>query len=244
VGIDAALALPGLIDPATATRWEVFRHVFRLRSWRTLALAIGVGQIMQNGLTFWGTPYFKRTFELSGTQVATLAPVLGAGSFIGLLGGGFLADRLLRRGVLLARVYVSGFGFIIAAAFLMAAFSTRSLALAAPLLAVGSGFGTLYVGPGFAALLDVTPTPLRSQAQSVANVIMFSSALGYVLVGGLSTLFDDNLRLAMLCASPVYAIGGVIILLARRTYVADVALVVAEARYLSDREADDGGPPY
>ena len=35
--------------------------------------------------------------------------------------------------------------------------------------------------------------------------------------------------LALLCFSPFYLIGGAIVLSARRTYVEDVALVVAEA---------------
>jgi hypothetical protein len=68
----------------------------------------------------------------------------------------------------------------------------------------------------------------------VADILGFVSALGYVIVGGLSTLFDNNLRLALLCASPIYAIGGILLLTARRTYVADMALVVAEARQLHD----------
>lgn len=222
------------IDLAMATRWQVFRYVFRLRSWRTAAFAIGVSQIMQTAITFWGTPYFKRTFHLSASDVSMLAPVIGIGSFVGLLGGGFLADRLLLRGVVRARVWVSGIGYLGAAAFLIAAFSARSLWVAAPLLAVGSAFGAVPVGPQYALLIDVTPTPLRSQASAIADIIGFVSALGYVLVGGLSTLLDNNLRLALLCASPVYAIGGLLMLTARRTYVADVALVVAEARQLHE----------
>jgi hypothetical protein len=60
--------------------------------------------------------------------------------------------------------------------------------------------------------------------------VQFVSALGYVFVGGLSTLFGENLRLALLCVSPCFIVGGLVILAARRTYVSDVALVVAEAR--------------
>ena len=62
---------------------------------------------------------------------------------------------------------------------------------------------------------------------------MFSKAtgaLGSLVVGGLSTLFGENLRLALLCASPCYLIGAVIVFAARTTYVEDVALVVGEAK--------------
>lgn len=238
--LEVAIEPIACVDLALATRWEVFRHIFRLRSWRTAAFAIGVSQIMQTAITFWGTPYFKRTFGLSGSEVSLLAPAIGVGSFVGVIGGGFLADRLLLRGILRARVWVAGFAYLGAAASLAAAFTSRSLWLAAPLLAVGSTFGAIPIGPQYALLLDVTPTPLRSQATAVADILGFVSALGYVIVGGLSSLFDNNLRLALLCASPIYAIGGVLLLTARRTYVADMALVVAEAKQLRDAALVEG----
>jgi hypothetical protein len=135
-------------------------------------------------------------------------------------------------------VWVSGLAYLGAAGSLAAAFSSRSLWVAAPLLALGSTFGAIPIGPQYALLLDVTPTPLRSQATAVADILGFVSALGYVIVGGLSSLFDNNLRLALLCASPIYAIGGILLLTARRTYVSDVALVVAEAKQLRDAAAE------
>jgi MFS family permease len=234
VGSDAVV-LPGVMDPADLTRWQVVRHIFRLRSWRLATFGIGVAQIMTTSLMFWGTPYFKRTFHLSGTQVAGLAPLVGSGAFAGLLGGGFLADRLLRRGVLRARVLVSAFGYIAAAISMMAAFTSTTLLVSAPLLALGTFFSALPTGPQYALMLDVTPSSLRSQASSVADVVMLVNALGYLIVGGLSTLFGDNLRLALLCTSPFFAAGGLLVLAAQRTYVADVAMVVAEARRARDR---------
>jgi hypothetical protein len=61
-------------------------------------------------------------------------------------------------------------------------------------------------------------------------VVQFVSAIGYVLVGALSDLFGNNLRLALLATAPAFCIGGAMILIAGRTYIADVAMVVAEAR--------------
>lgn len=226
------VVLPGVIDPATATRREVLRHILRLRSWRLIAFGIGVAQIMQNGLMFWGIPYFKRTFHYSGGEVAALTPIIGAGAFIGLVGGGFLADRLLRRGVLRARVLVAGFGYVAGGAVLVVAFMTRVIWIAAPLIALGSGLGALAVGPQYALLVDVAPVRLREQAQGIGSLVQFISAIGYVLVGVLSDAFGHNLRLALLAAAPTFSLGGMFILLAGRTYVADVAMVVAEARSL------------
>ncbi|MCU1463646.1 MAG: transporter [Acidimicrobiales bacterium] len=220
----------GMIDPATAGNWEVARHILRIRSWRLVCLGIGVSQIVLNALLIFGISYFKRTFHLSGTEVAGLAPVIGGGSFVGLLCGGFLADRLLLRGIVRARVYVTAVGYIVAGCLLMLAFTSQSLPVAAVLIGLGSVSAAVPIGPQWALLLDVVPARLRSQSSAVADIVQFVSALGYPIVGGLSTLFGENLRLAFLCVSPVYVLGGLLVLAARKTYVADVALVVAEAR--------------
>ena len=210
-------------------RWEVVRAVARLRSWRLAAIGVSVTGIIGNGLMNWGLAYFKRTFHISSTHAAGLAPVLGLGAFAGVLGGGFLADRLLERGVLRARLYVTVVGYAGAGVVFMAAFSSTRLAAAAPLLGLASGFASLPMGPQFAMMMDVAPVPLRSQALAALNVLQASGAIGALVVGVLSTLLG-NLRLALLCVSPLYLIGAVVVLAAWPTYVADVALVVAEAK--------------
>jgi MFS family permease len=192
---------------------------------------LAVTGLMGNGIMNWGLAYFKRTFNLSGTQAGALAPVLGAGAFFGVLGGGFLADRLLERGVLRARMYITAFGYFGAGVFYILAFSTTTLGLAAALLGIGSAFATLPLGPQFAMMMDVTPAMLRPQASAALNVLQASGALGPLLVGGLSSLvFSENLRLALLVMSPFYVLGAIIVLMARHTFVEDVAVVVAEAK--------------
>jgi MFS family permease len=217
-------------EVSTERRWDIVRAVARLRSWRWAALGVAVTGIMGNGLGTWGLAYFKRTFGLSSTQAAGLAPVIGAGAFLGVLAGGFLADRLLRHGWVRARLYVTGLGYGGAGLVYLAAFSTTTLGAAAPLLALASTLAALPTGPQFALLMDVTPSPLRSQAAAAANVLQAAGATGALIVGGLSTLFGENLRLALLCVSPFYVIGGVLVLAARHTFVEDQALVVAEAK--------------
>ena len=209
---------------------SVARAVFRLRSWRQVAIGISVTGIATAGLGTWGLAYFKRTFGLSGTDAAALAPLLGGGAFAGVLGGGFLADRLLAAGWLRARVYVTAAGFAGSGVVFALAYTTTNLWVAAPLLAVAATLAALPTGPQFALLMDVTPSPLRSQASAALNVLQAGGAIGALIVGGLSTLFGENLRLALLCVSPFYVVGGLLVWSARRSYVEDVAVVVAEAK--------------
>jgi MFS family permease len=227
VGLDAATPGPALLGEALS--WSVFKELWRLRTWRAAAIGFGVAQMLSIALQFWGASYFKRTFGLSGTEVAGLAPLIGSGAFIGLLGGGFVADRLLARGVVRARVYVSGAGFVAAFGAMTLAFTTRSLVLAAPLLFVGTMAASLPIGPVWALQLDVTPTRLRPQATGVSDLLQLVNTLGYLIVGGLSEIVG-SLRVALMLTTPFCAVGGLLILvLAGRTYVADMAMVVADA---------------
>jgi MFS family permease len=224
-----AIAAEVTAEVTAPDRWATVRAVSRLRSWRQAAVGVALTGIMGNGLMNWGLAYFKRTFGLSGAEAAGLAPVLGVGAFAGVLGGGFLADRLLARGMLRARLNVTAFGYAGAGLVLMAAFSVTKLWMAAPLLAVGSGLAALPMGPQFAMMMDVTPAPLRPQASAALNVLQASGALGALIVGVLSTVIG-NLRLALLCVSPFFLLGAALVTSARRTYVEDLAIVVAEAR--------------
>jgi len=211
------------------TKWEMVRQIVRVRSWIMVCVGLGVAMIMQNGISFWGTPYFKRTFHLSGTKVAGIVPVIGVGVFAGIIAGGFVADRLLSRGVLRARVWVSAVGYIGAGIVYVFAFTTRSLAVAVPLLGVAATLSTIPTGPQYAVLMDVISPQLRPQAASVANIVQLISSVGGPIVGLISTALGENLRLALLCVSPMYVLGGVIVLLAQRSYVHDLSTVVAEA---------------
>ena len=129
-----------------------------------------------------------------------------------------------------ARILVAGLGYFIGGGVLVVAFSTRMIWVAAPLIALGTAFASLATGPQYALLVDTAPVSIREQAQGIGSIVQFVSAIGYVLVGALSDLFGDNLRLALMVAAPTFSLGGAMILVAGRTYVADVAMVVAEAR--------------
>jgi MFS family permease len=221
---------PAPPSEVTANKWDVVRTIAGIRSWRVAAIGVSITGLMGTGIMNWGLAYFKRTFGLSGTQAGALAPVLGIGAFAGVLGGGYLADRLLRRGMLRARLYVTVAGYAGAGVVYMLAFATTNLWAAAPLLSVASALSTIPLGPSFALLMDVTPAPLRSQASAALNVLQASGALGPLLIGILSSAFGENLRLALLCVSPFYLVGAVVVFAARTTFVEEVAAVVAEAK--------------
>jgi MFS family permease len=239
---EAAAALPpptrvGTLDYKNCSTREVGRELLRIKSMWFAVLALTVSQLLLNALQFWGVPYFKRVHHLNAAAAGGLAGLLGLGSVLGILGGGFLADRYLRRGIINARVYVVAFGSIAATVVLLPALASTSLLVTAPFLLIGGIFLTLPVAPAEALMTDVVVAPLRGRAASVRSVVRTISNIGPLIVGGLAVAFEnggfnhgDSLRWALVALTPIYAIGGAIVLFAVRTYPSDVAFVVAESR--------------
>lgn len=223
----------GTLDYTTCSNREALREIMRIRSMWFGVLSLTVGQLMLSGLAIWGVPYFKRVHGLNGAQAGAVAALLGIGSIFGILGGGYLSDRYLRRGVVNARVYVTAIGSMGATLFLLPAFASTSLAVTAPLFFIGGVFITLPVAPSEAVVCDVVVPELRGRAATVRSVVRALSALGPLAIGLTSRALGDDadsLRYALVGITPIYAVGGALMLLAARYYPADLAFVVAESR--------------
>jgi MFS family permease len=206
-----------------------------------------VSQLLLSGLSFWGVAYFERVHHLGPAAAGELATLLGVGSAIGIISGGTVADRLLRRGHVNARVYVAGLGSIGATLVLVPAFASSTLAVTAPLLFVGGILLTVPVAPGEALCTDVVPPELRGRGAMVRQLVRTASFAGPYLIGVISDQIAPNtafgLRWAIVAACPLYALGGLIMLAAARTYPRDIATVIAHCRGLGARVGAPGGPP-
>jgi MFS family permease len=225
-------------DPATASSWEVLKGVLKLRTWLLTAIAMGVAQMMQTGLMFWGLSFMKRTYHMSATRASLVSLALGPPGLAGVILGGFIADRLLRRGVLQARVWVAGVSYFAAGVCCVVAFGTTHEIQALCFLGVASFMIGAAQGPAFAMLYDVTPALLRSEGAALSNILMWPAALGNAIVGTLSTL-TGSLRVALALTSPLFIVGGILLLIvggssppawAGPGYVRAVEEVVADAR--------------
>jgi predicted MFS family arabinose efflux permease len=222
-------AVPGVEPPPTHAGWaEVLRQLFRIRTMWFGLMALTISQFFSGALAYWGIEFFKRAFDLNATRAGAFAPVIGAGAVIGLVAGGEVADRLLRRGDVNARVHVTAASSVLASAFLLPAFLSTSLPVAAACLFLGSLFLTMPVAPAEALVSDVVPGELRGRAASVRSVVRALAALSPPAVGILSEATDLSTALAIV--SPLYAVGGMLMLLAARSYPSDLANVATHAR--------------
>jgi predicted MFS family arabinose efflux permease len=234
-GVPGLLPDLGLPTPRESTlqyhdaSWmEVLRELRGIRSMWFGLMSLTISSFLLGALGVWGIEFFKRAFDLSATQAGAFVPAIGGGAAIGLVGGGELADRLLRRGMANARVYVTAVASVLASVILLPAFLTSSLPLAAVLLFFGSLCLTMPVAPSEALVSDVVPGELRGRASAIRSVVRALSALSPLIVGVLSDATD--LPTALAIVTPLYAIGGLTMLLAARSYPADLAFVAAQAR--------------
>ncbi len=229
-GIQPDLELPAPrrsdLDYDNASWLQVFAELRHIRSMWFAVMSLTISTFLSGALQVWGIEFFKTSFDLSATKAGAFVPVIGAGAAIGLLAGGEVADWLLRRGIVNARVYVTAISSVLASVFFLPGFLTKSLPVAAVLLFFGSLFLTTPIAPSEALMSDVVPAALRGRAAAIRSIVRALAALAPLVVGLLADAFDLPRALAMV--TPLYAIGGLVMLLAARSYPTDLASAAAE----------------
>lgn len=223
----------GTLDYRNCNWREAYRELFKIRSMWFGVVGITVSSALLAGLGFWAVPYFKEIHGLSASVAGGYTVVFGLGAAVGVLSGGFVADRLLRKGIVNARIYVVVVSSVIATVVFVPAFASSSLSVTLPLFLVGGIFLTLPIAPADALLTDVVVAPLRGRAAALRGIVRSASSLMILIIGAIKGFSD--LRAALVIVTPVYAIGGLIMWFAARTYPSDLAFVVAESRRLRDQ---------
>lgn len=218
----------GDLDYDRLTQRQAVRELARIRSLWFAVIGLGASFMLLQGLSFWGVEFFRRVHGLGSAAAGGLTGALGLGAAVGIVAGGFLADRFFNRGVLAARVWITGLSAVAASAVLVPAFASSSLLVTAPLMVLGGMLMTLPVAPAEAMLNDVVVPQLRGRALTLRTIVRSGAMVGPLVIGALSDLI--GLQSALVAFTPVYALGGLIVLLAVRYYPHELAFVVAETR--------------
>jgi MFS family permease len=231
-----------ITDPAKMSLWHMVLYVLRVRTNVYIIVASSMGFLFLAGLRTFAVLFARGHFDV-GQAVATLIlGLVGAGSLLGLLTSGRLADRLIRRGRVNARIVVAGVAFIVAAALLVPALLTTSLLAALGLFLLAFAALAAPNPPLDAAQLDVVPSQLWGRAQGVRSALRNTlEAFGPLLFGLVASLFipagaalqegasevmpgqTRGLQIAFLLTLLPLAGAGVLLLLTRRHYPVDVA---------------------
>jgi MFS transporter, Spinster family, sphingosine-1-phosphate transporter len=162
-------------------------------------------------LLTWGIDFAVNYKEFSLREAAvSLAFVALLSLVIGVLVGGFLADRLQRR-FAYGRIIVIAAAFLLAAPCVLLAIQTDEKSIFLAALFIGGFFMSWYHGPVTAVIHDLTPQRAHSTSIGVYMfVTQLLGALGPQLVGKISDASDLQLGLQVAVAVMV---GGSLLML-------------------------------
>lgn len=253
-------------DPVHRSVWWAVRYVLRVRTNLVIIIASALSYFFFDGLRTFAIIFATGHYGISKPTATALTVVIGGGALAGVFAGGRVADRLLSRGHIRARVLVPGVCLLALVPVLAPAIATTSIAVAVPLLI----FGAFLLGapnpPLDAARLDIIHPRLWGRAEGVRTVLrslgqaaaptLFGFVSQYVFggpgsaagsgaggntTGGGSPGNATGLEYTFLIFLIPVVIAGFLALLALRTYPRDVATASASVQAVNENGGDGDG---
>jgi len=201
------------------TVWSGLRRVMSNRSLWLISLGASLSSVIGYGLVFWLPSVFMRSFKASLVSASlSYGLIVLIGGSAGILGGGFLADRL---GAKWPRAFV----LIPAVAYLMC-IPAYGLVLLSPgfafdtvagfgLLLLAQGLGLVWMGPVTAGLHHVVAAEDRALASAVFLFVTNLIGLGFgswslgLISDHLSRIYAaDALKIAVSWGLGFYLLGA------------------------------------
>lgn len=245
-------------DPTGRSLWWAVRYVLGVRTNVIIIIASALGYFFFAGLRSFAILFATGHYGLSKAAASPLVLVIGIGAVAGVFAGGRLADRLLRKGVVTARVLVPAICLLAITPVFAPAIVTTSLALALPLLTLGAALLGAANPPMDAARLDIMHYRLWGRAEAVRTFLRTlgeaaaPTLFGYVsqyVFGGPATSAGSGqsaaqhpgaaagLEYTLLVFLIPLLLAGLLALTALRTYPRDVATAAASDRSIRNAPA-------
>jgi predicted MFS family arabinose efflux permease len=217
---------------ARAPLRSVFPMVARKPAFWLLAFASSASSLCGYGLALWTPSVLMRSFGLELVSAGNfMASLVIVGGCIGVLAGGWLADRL---GAMDKGWYAKlpAIAWLITAPTFAAGLLAPSLWLAWPLLLIPNALNILWLGPVTTAVQHLVPQSMRATASASFLLInnLIGLGVGPLLMGRLSVALKatygvDSLRNAAVACTAFYLLAALLMLIAikhlRSGWVAD-----------------------
>ncbi|MEU6414728.1 MFS transporter [Microbispora sp. NPDC046933] len=237
-GVEPDPALVLRRDPARMSMWEAGLYVLRIRTNVVLITASAVGYFFFAGLRSFGVLFLDRQYGLAAAAVTGPAVLVGFGALAGVLSGGRIADHLVRRGRLSARMTVPAVAYLTTAVFFVPALLATSTATALPFFLVAAGCLAAANPPLDAARLDVVHFRLWGRAESIRTFLrMGAEAVAPVTFGFLADVLGPGgtrsargLQYTFLIMLAPLVANAIILLHGRHSYPRDVATAAASGK--------------
>jgi MFS family permease len=225
------------------------RYVFSIPSNVLMIAGSSLGYFYFAGLQTFALLFVKGHYHAGQAKAELVLALLVFGAVIGTLLGGQLADWLVKRGDLGARVWLPGACYIGATVLLLLGFLEAQLTPAVWVCVAGAALISAANPPIQAARLDVVPAGLWGRAQSALTFVRsLAQASAPLMFGAVSQLVagivpsqapigthphapssstSTGLQVTFLIMLSALAAAGVLLFRARRTFASDVATAAA-----------------
>jgi MFS family permease len=236
-------------DPRSLGLVASVRYILSIPTNIHLIISSSLGYFYFSGLSTFALLFVRGHYHASQATAELVLLLLVVGAMIGTLVSGRLTDKMLRDGVLEARIWVPAICYLGAAALLIPGVLGSHLTPALWFDVAGAALLSAANPPLDAARLDIMPAGLWGRAESTRTVLRsLAQALAPLVFGGLSQLIAGivpaqapigthpgvvsssaarGLEYSFLLLLGTLAAAGVFLLRARLTYPQDVATASA-----------------
>jgi MFS family permease len=199
-----------------------------------LTFGAASSSMMGYGVFFWVPSFFRRSYfaDLAlGEAIVQSGWLFGivllVGGTLGIVLGGILSDWM-GKGSKRMYAIVPAIAFLITLPFYVAGVMASTPMMAVALFIIPTGLGLAWLGPTLSAFQHMAPPNMRSQASAVFLLInnLLGIGVGVYVLGELSTVLtpsfgDDALRYSIMIGASLYAVAGILFLLASRSIERD-----------------------
>lgn len=219
--------------PAAPPSFRTILSLFKIRSLATLIGVFACANFVAMVLLSWMPLYLYSRFHLSLAIAAFDAAVYPQiASMGGSVFGGYLADKLTKR-TLRSRVLVQCVGVLAAAPFVIVCGLSGSLVVVNISLLFWGFFKGMYDSNIFASAFDVVAVESRGTVSGLMNCVgwLLGGGLAPALVGYLAVYLSLGNAIAL--SSMIYVLGGLLMILAMRRFLAkDISQMQIDKRLI------------
>jgi hypothetical protein len=227
-GIEPRESLVRDVEPDEQSFLGALGYVLRIPTNLILILSSALGYYFFGGLRIFAIELLSGRYHLGHEAALGAAAAAGSGSIVGVYAGGRAADALLARGRMSARVWVAACAYLVSAVLFFLGLRADTLAFSLIFYFLAAFALGATNPPLDAARLDIVPPHLWGRAESVRMVVRKAAeAIAPVAFGVVAQhVFGSSaspLRATFLAMLIALFTGGLIGLLAPRTYLRDAA---------------------
>jgi predicted MFS family arabinose efflux permease len=237
-------------DPQRIGLLEAVRYVLRVRTNVVIIAASALGYFYFGGVRTFAILFAQGHYQVAKPVASLLVLVVGIGALVGVFVGGRLADSLLARGVINARVIIPAVVLFAIPLLLGPGFWVDPIWISIPLLTLGAALLGAANPPQDAARLDIIHPHLWGRSEGVRTALrqVFEAAapvtFGWVSDHAFGSKVstgtaahvaghEHGLSATFVLFLVVLWLAGAIVLIALRTYPRDVATASASLEHTS-----------